>query len=69
MKGVRVPTAIIGAQRDELIPPARTEALRPRVPNLVYDRTISGAGHNDIYARKAFQEAMHEAYQALLGSK
>ena len=69
MKGVRVPTAIIGAERDELIPAARTEALRPKVPNLVYDETIAGAGHNDIYARKAFQHAMSEAYQALLNSK
>ena len=66
LKGNRVPTAIIGAELDELIPPARTEALRPKVPNLVFDRTIARAGHNDIYARKAFHEAMHEALAKLL---
>lgn len=66
LKGIQVPTAIIGAEHDELIPPARTDALRPRVPNLVYDETIANAGHNDIYARKAFHEAMHEALGALL---
>ena len=31
------------------------------VPNLVFDRTIAGAGHNDIYARSDFHEAMREA--------
>ena len=35
--------------RHDLIPPARTEALRRAVPNLAFDRTIAGAGHNDIY--------------------
>ena len=69
LKNVRVPTAIIGAERDELIPPARTDALRPKVPNLVYDETIAGAGHNDIYVRKAFHEAMHEAFDKVLASK
>jgi len=65
LRGVKVPTAIIGAERDELIPPARTDALRPTVPNLVFDQTIAGAGHNDIYVRKAFHEAMHEALAAI----
>ena len=69
MKGVDVPTAIIGAERDELIPPARTNALRPKVPRLVFDETIAGAGHNDIYVRKAFHEAMHEAFDKVLASK
>jgi pimeloyl-ACP methyl ester carboxylesterase len=69
LKGVNVPTAIIEAERDELIPSVRTDALRPQVPNLVFDRTIAGAGHNDIYARKAFQDAMHEALDKVLASK
>jgi len=68
-KGVNVPTAIISAERDELIPPARTDALRPEVPNLVFDRAIAGAGHNDIYARKAFHDAMHEAFAAVLAAE
>jgi pimeloyl-ACP methyl ester carboxylesterase len=65
LKGNKVPTAIVAAERDELIPPARTEALRPNVPNLVFDETIPGAGHNDIYGRKAFQNAMHQALDAV----
>jgi hypothetical protein len=53
--------AIIAAQHDEIVPAERTDALRHRVPNLTFDRTIAGAGHNDIYARSDFQEAMREA--------
>ena len=62
---VDVPVAIIAAQRDEIVPPGRTEALRPNVHTLVFDRTIAGAGHNDIYARSDFHEAMHQAFNRL----
>ena len=50
-----MPVAIIAAERDEIVPAERTDALRERVRNLVFDRTIAGAGHNDIYARSDFQ--------------
>ena len=53
--------AIIQAQRDEIVPSDRTEALRKGLPDLVFDRTIAGAGHNDIYVRSDFHDAMHEA--------
>ena len=56
-----VPVAIVGAERDSLIQPARTAALRARVRNLVFDRTIKRADHNDIYARSEFHEAMRDA--------
>ena len=56
-----VPVAIIGAERDQIVPRERTAALRRVVPDLVYDRTIARAGHNDIYTRSDFQEAMREA--------
>lgn len=65
LKGSQVPAAIIAAERDEIISPCRTEALRPAVGNLVFDRTIPGAGHNDIYQRSDFQAAMREAVTAL----
>jgi len=61
LNGSKVPVALVAAQRDEIVPATRTEALRKVVPNLVFDRTIPRAGHNDIYARSDFQEAMHEA--------
>lgn len=56
-----VPTAIIAAERDTLIAPPRTEGLRRAAGRLVYDRTIPGAGHNDIYDRPEFRAAMREA--------
>jgi pimeloyl-ACP methyl ester carboxylesterase len=61
----KVPVAIIAAQRDEIVPAERTEALRARIPNLVFDRTIPGAGHNDLYARSEFHEAMRAALARL----
>jgi pimeloyl-ACP methyl ester carboxylesterase len=60
-----VPVAIIAAERDEIVPAERTDALRKRVRNLVLDRTIARAGHNDIYARSDFHEAIREAFDRL----
>ena len=65
LAGVKVPVAIIAAERDEIVPRERTQALRPRVPNLVFDRTLPRAGHNDLYARSDFHEAMREAFNCL----
>src|SRR4051794_9808599 len=59
-----VPVAIVAAEHDEIVPSERTDALRQRVPKLVFDRTIARAGHNDIYARSDFQLAMREALAA-----
>lgn len=61
LRGSSVPTAIVAAGRDTLIPAARTDALRRAAGRLVYDRTIEGAGHNDIYDRPEFRSAMREA--------
>lgn len=61
LRGSEVPVAIIGAQKDELVPTARTDALRKVVGNLVFDRTIRRAGHNDIYTRSDFHDAMRGA--------
>lgn len=62
-----VPAAIIAAEHDEIIPADRTDALRRRAPNLLFDRTIKRAGHNDIYARSEFHEAMRSALETLGG--
>lgn len=61
LRGSRIPTAIIAAERDTLIPAERTDGLRQSVGRLVFDRTIPGAGHNDIYDRPDFRAAMPEA--------
>ena len=60
-----LPVAVIAAQRDEIVPAERTDALRGRIGRLEFDRTIARAGHNDIYARSDFQAAMREALAAL----
>jgi uncharacterized protein len=65
LKGTDMPVALIAGERDTLIPPARTEALRRKIRNLAFDRTIAGAGHNDIYERPEFRQAMREAIAVL----
>lgn len=61
LQGNEVPVALIAAERDEIVPAKRTEALRNIIAHLAYERTITGADHNDIYARSDFHQAMHEA--------
>jgi pimeloyl-ACP methyl ester carboxylesterase len=62
------PAAILAAGEDEIIPASRTDALRHRVPNLKFDRTIAGAGHNDIYHRPDFQDSLREALAIISAS-
>ena len=66
LKDAQVPVAILAGERDNLIRPARTDALRRKVAKLAYDRTIAGAGHNDIYQRADFQHAMREALDEIV---
>ncbi|HEY0413664.1 MAG TPA: alpha/beta fold hydrolase [Allosphingosinicella sp.] len=61
LRSARIPVAILAGGRDSLVPAERTDALRKAVANLVYDRSIPGAGHNDIYRASAFQQAMRDA--------
>ncbi|MGI9416977.1 MAG: alpha/beta hydrolase [Geminicoccaceae bacterium] len=65
MAGNRTPVAIIAAENDRVIKPARTEALRQAIERLVFDRTIKGAGHAEIHGMAAYQEALLEALDAL----
>lgn len=62
---VETPVALIAAERDEIVAAERTQALREHVRNVAIDRTISRAGHNDIYARSDFQAAMRQALTAV----
>lgn len=61
-----VPAAIIASGRDDIVPPQRTDALRERIPNIVFDKTIARAGHNDLYAMSEFQDDMRSALSAVL---
>jgi hypothetical protein len=60
-----VPTALIVAERDSLIPPVRAQALAASVRKLVFNRTIPAARHNDIYQFPAFRQAMADALAAI----
>lgn len=62
---VRASVALIAGGSDTLIPPVRTDGLRHALPNLAFDRTIAGAGHNDIYRNPAFRPAFREALARL----
>ena len=66
LKRSPVPIAVIAAERDTLIPPGRAEALAKTVPNLVFNRTIRGVGHNDIYQFPEFREAADQALDAVV---
>ena len=61
VKGQQTPTALITAGCDTIVPARRSEPLRSAIPNLVLDRTIADAGHNDLYNHPAFAAAMREA--------
>jgi uncharacterized protein len=65
LSGNLIPTAIIAAERDTIVPPSRTDALRKAIPNLVLDRTIPGAGHNDLYDRPEFRSAIVNAMELI----
>lgn len=69
LQGSTVPVAILAAEHDEIIASRRTDALRRKVPNLIFDRTIEGAGHNDIYQRNDFQEAMRDSLRLIISAK
>ncbi len=64
---VTVPVALIAAGADTVIPPARTAPLRDRAGKLVFDVTVPGAGHNDLYARAEFAQALRAAMHAIAG--
>ena len=60
------PARDLAGSRDTVIPPARTEALRRAIPNLVFARNFDESGHNDIYEHPGFRPAMRESLAALL---
>jgi uncharacterized protein len=61
LRGGTTPTALLAAGRDTIVPSQRSEPLRQVIPNLILDRTIADAGHNDLYDHPAFTSAMREA--------
>lgn len=69
LEGSHGPVAVVAAEFDQIVPPERTSALKKHIANLIYDQTVTGAGHNDIYARSEFQEDMRAALETILGNQ
>lgn len=65
LAAVSSPVALIAAGRDTIVPPRRIEPVRRSAGNIVLDRTIVDAGHNDLYDSADFMDAMREAISAI----
>lgn len=65
LKGLDVPTAIIAAENDTLVPHARTAGLLRSIRRLAMNRTIPDTDHNAIYMRQEFTYAMREAMERI----
>ncbi len=65
LAGSDVPVAIVAAERDELVRPERTEALRQLVRELRHQAVLPGATHNDIFLHPGFDPALREALRKL----
>jgi pimeloyl-ACP methyl ester carboxylesterase len=62
--GITVPTTIIAAARDEVIPAASTAALRDRfAPGVASMVVIDGVGHNDLEMSGAYRPALRRAVE------
>lgn len=61
IQNVKVPIAVISAEKDKVIKKAHTEALKKTIPNLVYEKEIPNAGHNDILMKQDTMDALKEA--------
>jgi len=61
LRDATAPAAVIAAANDSIVPARRSEPVRRAIPNLIFDRTIADADHNDIYQLAAFRAAMAEA--------
>jgi hypothetical protein len=60
VRGSPVPTALVVAEHDTIVPAKHSMALRQAIANLVFEAGID-AGHNDLYGRPAFAAEMREA--------
>jgi pimeloyl-ACP methyl ester carboxylesterase len=61
LSGVVAPTAVITAERDTIVPAARSRPVIEAARHLVYCAVVPGAGHNDIYDTPQFAAAMRQA--------
>ncbi|ESR27176.1 alpha/beta hydrolase [Lutibaculum baratangense] len=60
-----VPTAVIAAARDAIVPAESSDRVRDAASDLRFFATIENAGHNDLYDRQAFVAALRQAVAAV----
>ena len=60
VRGSKVPTAMIIAERDRIVAKPHSDALSAEIENLVFERGID-AGHNDLCDHPDFPNAAREA--------
>ena len=65
MAGNLSPVAVIAAEHDRVVRPARTRALVAQLPNLVFHRVLDGAAHNTLYQLPIYQDALKAAFAAV----
>jgi pimeloyl-ACP methyl ester carboxylesterase len=65
LREVTAPVVLIAGERDTIIPGERTAPLRKAARTLIIDKTMPGAGHNDIYSNPEFVRAMREALELI----
>jgi pimeloyl-ACP methyl ester carboxylesterase len=63
---VSVPVAIVAAEHDGVVPPARTAALAAATANLVRHVTLPGTRHNDVHLHPRFRQEMRRALEAVV---
>lgn len=62
---IDAPVAVVAAENDRVVPPARTDALRRAISRVVFDRTLPMRGHNDLYDDSNFPEVLRTAVKTL----
>jgi fermentation-respiration switch protein FrsA (DUF1100 family) len=69
VRGLPVRAAIIAAEHDGVVPPARTAALAAAAGNLVSNVTLPGTQHNDVHIHPRFRGEMRRALDAVLAGE
>lgn len=58
LRGYRGPLLVLRADRDAVVPPARTDALLAALDREVGTVSIDGAGHDDLHRHRAYRDAL-----------
>jgi pimeloyl-ACP methyl ester carboxylesterase len=66
LAGLDLPVVVIGADRDRVVPPARTRLLVARLARPVLVSWIEGANHVSLYDRAEYRAAFREGVRRIL---